>query len=60
LDGFQFAFDANGNTLTQNVGLGNRSADLEGDGGFELEDDPSCDNNAWRFNAGTRNQICIP
>jgi hypothetical protein len=46
LDGFQFAFDANGNTPTQNVGLGSRSAHLEGDGGFDLEDgNPSCDNN---------------
>ncbi len=56
MDGFQFAFDANGNMLTQNVNLGNRSADLEGNGGFDLEDDnPSCDNNTWRFNVGTRN-----
>jgi parallel beta-helix repeat protein len=56
-DGIDVELGATDNTLTRNVGLGNGSADLEGDGGFDLEDDnPDCDNNTWRRNRGTRNQ----
>jgi parallel beta-helix repeat protein len=59
-DGIDVDFDSTGNTLTQNVGSGNGSADLEGNGGFDLEDDNlDCDNNTWRGNVGSRNQPCI-
>jgi parallel beta-helix repeat protein len=56
-DGIDVGLDGTGNILKWNVALGNGSTDLEGDGGFDLEDDnPDCDNNTWRGNLGRRNQ----
>lgn len=48
------------NTLSGNNASGNGSADTEGNGGFDLEDDnPNCDNNAWTNNAGLNSQPCV-
>jgi parallel beta-helix repeat protein len=59
-DGIDVEPGATGNRLKHNVGSRNGRADPEGDGGFDLEDDnPLCDDNTWRRNRGSRNQICI-
>lgn len=59
-DGIDVDSGSLNNKLSQNTAADNGSADLEGNGGFDLEDDnTNCDNNTWTSNRGTRNQTCI-
>jgi parallel beta-helix repeat protein len=51
-NGIEVLEDATGNQLMGNVGQSNSAFDL-------ADDNPNCDQNRWRGNAGTRNQNCI-